>query len=91
MNKTPLIVISLDALGYCDEDIYSNLPFLKEMIEKGTWIRKIESIYPTLTYPIHSTVVTGRYPIDHGVDNNLLLQPKREVMDWYWDLSLIHI
>lgn len=89
MNKTPLIVISLDALGYCDEDIYSNLPFLKEMIEKGTWIRKIESIYPTLTYPIHSTVVTGRYPIDHGVDNNLLLQPKREVMDWYWDHNYI--
>lgn len=89
MNKKPLIVISLDALGYCDEDIYSNLPFLKEMIEKGTWIRKIESIYPTLTYPIHSTVVTGRYPIDHGVDNNLLLQPQREVMDWYWDHNYI--
>jgi len=34
-------------------------------------------------------VVTGRYPIDHGVDNNLLLQPQREVMDWYWDHNYI--
>ena len=89
MNKTPLIVVSLDALGYVDEDIYSKLPFLSKMIEKGSWIRKMESIYPTLTYPIHSTIVTGRYPIDHGVDNNLLVQAEREVMDWYWDHDYI--
>ena len=89
MNKTPLIIVSLDALGYCDEEIYSNLPFLSKIIEKGTWIRKVESIYPTLTYPIHSTIVTGRYPIDHGVDNNLLVQPERKIMDWYWDHDYI--
>lgn len=89
MNKTPLIVVSLDALGYCDEEIYTKLPFLSKMIEKGTWIRRLESVYPTLTYAIHSSIVTGRYPIEHGVDNNLLVQPEREVMDWYWDHSYI--
>ena len=89
MNKTPLIIVSLDALGYCDEEIYSKLPFLSNMIEKGTWIRKVESVYPTLTYPIHSTIVTGRYPIEHGVDNNLLVQPEKKAMDWYWDHDYI--
>ncbi len=89
MNNTPLIIISLDALGYCDEETYKNLPFLKSIIEKGTWIRKVESIYPTLTYPIHSTIVTGRYPIEHGVDNNLLVQPEKKAMDWYWDHDYI--
>lgn len=89
MNNTPLIVISLDALGYCDEEVYKQQPFLKSMIEKGTWIKKVESVYPTLTYPIHSSVVTGRYPIEHGVDNNLLVQPEKKAMDWYWDHSYI--
>ncbi|WP_296142971.1 alkaline phosphatase family protein [uncultured Anaerococcus sp.] len=89
MNNTPLIVISLDALGNCDEEVYKQLPFLKSMIEKGTWIKKVESVYPTLTYPIHSSVVTGRYPIEHGVDNNLLVQPEKKAMDWYWDHSYI--
>ncbi len=85
MNTTPLFVISLDALGYHDEDIYKDLPFLKSMRERGTWIRRLESVYPTLTYAIHSTIVTGRYPSEHGVDNNLLVQPERLNMDWYWD------
>ena len=89
MNNTPLIVISLDALGYCDEEVYKQLPFLKSMIEKGTWIKKVESVYPTLTYPIHSSIVTGRYPIEHGVDNNLLVQAEKKAMDWYWDHSYI--
>ena len=83
----PLFVISLDALGFCDEDIYKNLPFFSKMIEKGTWIRRLESVYPTLTYAIHSSIVTGRYPVNHGVDNNLRLQPERSAMDWHWDES----
>lgn len=81
----PLFIISLDALGYSDEENYKNLPFFKECIEKGTWIRKFKSIYPTLTYPIHSSVVSGRYPISHEIDNNLKLEPEKVMMDWYWD------
>lgn len=81
----PLFIFSLDALGYSDEEVYKSAPFFKSMIKDGTWIRKFESIYPTLTYPIHSTIVSGRYPISHGIDNNLKLQPGKEKMDWFWD------
>ena len=81
----PLFIISLDALGYSDEDVYKNLPFFKKCINQGTWIRRFKSIYPTLTYPIHSTVVSGRYPTSHGIDNNLKLEPEKQKMDWYWD------
>lgn len=81
----PLFIISLDALGFSDEEIYKDLPFFKKCIEKGTWIRRLKSVYPTLTYPIHSTVVSGRYPISHKIDNNLKLEPEKIYMDWYWD------
>lgn len=81
----PLFIISLDALGFSDEEIYKDLPFFKKCIEKGTWIRRLKSIYPTLTYPIHSTVVSGRYPTSHKIDNNLKLEPEKIYMDWYWD------
>ncbi|WBW49915.1 ectonucleotide pyrophosphatase/phosphodiesterase [Peptoniphilus equinus] len=81
----PLFIISLDALGDTDEAVYKDIPFFKKAIEHGTWIRKFTSIYPTLTYPVHATIVTGRYPDTHGIVNNLKLQPEKLSMDWYWD------
>lgn len=81
----PLFLLSLDALGYVDEPVYAHLPFFSKMIQRGTWVRRLQSVYPTLTYPIHSSVVSGRYPLSHWVDNNLKLQPERQKMDWFWD------
>ena len=89
MNK--LIVISLDALGNIDEETYSKMPFLSKMIKKGYWIKNLKTIYPTVTYPIHTSMITGVRPIDHGVDNNLLLQPEKLAMDWFWDYKYVKV
>lgn len=47
-------------------------------------MEKVEPIYPSVTYPSHSTIVTGNYPNKHGVVSNTLLQPGRESPDWHW-------
>lgn len=79
-----LYVISFDALSTLDFEYITSLPNFKEFIKEASYCKKVYSVYPTLTYPAHATIVTGRYPKNHGVINNTLLQPNRESPDWYW-------
>lgn len=82
MRKT--IIISLDALGSSDREVFEGLEGFKYLIENGAYVKNLRSVYPSLTYPCHASIVTGRYPCDHGVVNNLHLQPSLDKKDWYW-------
>ncbi|MFB6466347.1 ectonucleotide pyrophosphatase/phosphodiesterase [Cytobacillus sp. Hz8] len=84
-----LIVISFDCLSALDFPILSTLPHFKELLEKGAYCRNVETIYPSVTYPCHATIVTGKYPNRHGVINNTLLQPGKSSPDWYWQRKYI--
>ncbi|MFD1672927.1 alkaline phosphatase family protein [Agrilactobacillus yilanensis] len=80
-----LVIISLDSLGYLDiRDHLSELPILNKLFQRGTWVKSVTGIYPTLTYPSHTTIITGQYPKTHGIVNNTLIQPNRPSPDWYW-------
>lgn len=79
-----LVVVSFDALSTLDFDYISSLPNFKKFLEKAAFCKQVTSIYPTLTYPAHTTIITGRSPKNHGIINNTLLQPKRKKPDWYW-------
>ncbi len=86
MNKTAnhIFVISYDGLSTKDFDTISTMPHFGSFLETASYCKKVYSIYPSLTYPAHTTIVTGRYPKNHGIINNTLLQPYRESPDWYW-------
>lgn len=74
MTKKHLIVISLDAMGFRDLDELRHLtPHLNELIKRGTWVKKVQGIFPTLTYPSHTSIITGQYPVTHGIVNNTKL------------------
>ncbi|MDN4526684.1 alkaline phosphatase family protein [Fictibacillus fluitans] len=79
-----LIVISFDCLSSLDFPVIKNLPHFQELLERGSYCANVESIYPTVTYPCHATIVTGNYPKRHGVVNNTFLQPGRVSPDWHW-------
>ncbi|MFB9768627.1 alkaline phosphatase family protein [Lactiplantibacillus modestisalitolerans] len=80
-----MVIISLDALGYRDlREHQDELPVLKQLITGGTWVKSVTGIYPTLTYPSHTTIITGQYPRVHGIVNNTKIQPERRSPDWYW-------
>lgn len=82
---TKLIVISIDALGTVDIDLHKEkIPTLYSLIKKGTLVKKIKGIYPTLTYPSHVTLMTGMYPKNHGIVNNTKNQSNRLSPDWFW-------
>lgn len=85
MMRKKLVVISIDALG--TENIEKNIdlmPTIAGLIKTGTWVKEIEEIYPSLTYPSHTSIITGVYPNKHGIVNNTKIQPKRLSPDWFW-------
>ncbi|MCH6266787.1 MULTISPECIES: ectonucleotide pyrophosphatase/phosphodiesterase [Neobacillus] len=84
-----LIIISFDCLSALDFPIIKELPHFQTILQNGALVENVESIYPSVTYPCHATIVTGKYPNRHGVINNTLLQPGRLSPDWNWFRSSI--
>lgn len=80
-----LVIISLDSLGFRDINEHrSELPTLNKLVNGGTWVKEVKGIYPTLTYPSHTTIITGQYPNVHGIVNNTKIQTQRRSPDWFW-------
>ena len=85
MPRNKLVVISLDSLGFRDlNELGYLVPHIQQIMKQGTWVKRVRGIFPTLTYPSHTSIITGQYPAVHGVVNNTKLQPRRLSPDWYW-------
>ncbi|MBS4177826.1 ectonucleotide pyrophosphatase/phosphodiesterase [Lederbergia citrea] len=79
-----LIVISFDCLSTLDFPMLEELPHFRELLQGASYCKQVETIYPSVTYPCHATIVTGNFPNRHGVINNTLLQPGNPSPDWFW-------
>ena len=64
------VVISEDAMVYEDLAVLRELPAFGGIWDQAAIIKRNRSIYPTITYPCHTTMRTGCYPDRHGVINN---------------------
>lgn len=84
MNKQQTIILSFDALGSRDLGVLKTQPGFSRLMEKASWCDRVNSVYPSLTYPCHTSISTGKLPMNHGVVSNTLLQPGRESPDWNW-------
>lgn len=84
-----LCLISLDALAYPDSDRLFSLPHLKALREQGAFCDQIQTVYPTITYPIHASLLTGCYPARHGIGHNQPFQPdtEKKLRKWYWEIG----
>ncbi len=80
-----LVVISVDALNDLDYNFIKTLPNFSRFIKEGAVARNVSSIYPTVTYTCHASIVTGNYPAKHGVYNNEFAEPERfDNQHWRW-------
>ena len=62
-------------------------PNLRNLMETGIYANGINSIFPSVTYPAHTTIITGAYPASHGVFYNA---PRGAPNGrWYWESNLI--
>lgn len=59
-------------------------PHLQKLKKEGVYAAKgIESVFPSVTYPSHTTLVTGAYPATHGIYYNKPINGKPG--EWYWN------
>ena len=52
MNNKYMVVISLDAVSSKDIEIMKKLPNISKLMKEGSLIKNVETIYPSLTYPL---------------------------------------
>lgn len=82
-----LVVISVDAMSVVDVPFARTLPHLGRILE-GSW-GSAEAIYPTVTYPNHTSQTTARTADGHGIYANEHVRPGVRRPDWFWDSRAI--
>lgn len=61
------------------------IPTLRRFLTEGTYAEGVVAVVPTVTYPDHTTLITGVWPAEHGIVNNTVFDPKRTLDGaWYW-------
>src|SRR5215510_16411957 len=83
-----VVVISIDGLmpdAYLDPDGHGlAVPTLRALVAGGAAAR-VRGVMPTVTYPSHTTMVTGVPPRVHGIVSNQPLDPLGKNHDgWRW-------
>jgi predicted AlkP superfamily pyrophosphatase or phosphodiesterase len=69
-----------------------HIPTLRWMVEKGAASDGVESVFPTVTYPSHTSMVTGVNPGKHGIMSNRSFDPLENDLDgWRWYASEIRV
>jgi predicted AlkP superfamily pyrophosphatase or phosphodiesterase len=88
-GAAPLLVISVDGMrpDYVTQADERGLkiPYLRAMLKEGAHAQDVVGVNPTVTYPSHTTLVTGVAPAEHGIYNNTPFDPLGANKDgWYW-------
>src|SRR5271165_1181321 len=84
-----LIVVSIDGLrpDYVTRaDAHgAKLPNLRRFLAEGAFAEGVQGVIPTVTYPSHTTLVTGVWPAKHGIFANTTFdQLQKNYQGWYW-------
>lgn len=83
-----VILISIDGFRpdfYKDKSWFA--PNLRKLMAEGVYAEGVNSVFPSVTYPAHTTLVTGAMPGRHGIYYNAPYGAKPG--QWYWEESYI--
>jgi predicted AlkP superfamily pyrophosphatase or phosphodiesterase len=85
----PVVLVSIDGLK--PEYIINadgnglKIPAFRRLMIEGTFARAVTGVLPTVTYPSHTTMVTGVSPAKHGILYNSPFDPFHRNQDgWMW-------
>lgn len=90
-----VLVVSVDGLGaswLTNPPANLRTPNLRRLMAEGSYAHAVVGVYPSVTYPSHTTIVTGRMPAEHGIYSNLSSREAgKNSKDWYWFSSAIKV
>ena len=92
-QKTKYVVmISIDGLR---PEFYKDpswpAPNIQALARNGVYADGVRGVFPTVTFPSHTTMVTGALPAKHGIYYNTPFEPEGQTGNWYWDESQIKV
>ncbi len=85
-----VILISIDGFRpeFYMEDQWP-APNLKTMGQEGVRALGVTGVFPSVTYPSHTSIITGTTPDQHGIYYNAPFEPDGQTGKWFWDYGLI--
>jgi len=88
-NVPLLVVISVDGLRpdyiTAADQHEAKVPELRRFLKEGTYADGVTGVVPTVTYPSHTTLMTGVWPARHGILANTVFDPLgKNYQGWYW-------
>lgn len=76
--KKRALIISLDGLDarylHKADEYKLKIPTLRRLMASGVTARGMSSVYPSITYPNHTSLVTGALPSKHGIFGNSVFE-----------------
>ena len=78
-----LLLMSLDAMIGKDIEILKQLPTFGPILKKASIVKSVETVYPSMTYTAHASIVSGTYPNKHGIITNEVFTPLVNNAPWY--------
>jgi len=76
-KPNPVFLFSIDGMrtDYLLQAQQLGLPTLTRLIQAGTLAKGSQTVWPAMTFPSHTSMVTGVSPARHGIWNNNVFGP----------------
>jgi predicted AlkP superfamily pyrophosphatase or phosphodiesterase len=92
---SPLLVLSINGLKpdyVLKADQHKlKVPRFRRLLRDGAHADGVRGVLPTVTYPSHTTILTGVWPAKHGISSNGAFDPLDEnLAGWQWYSEDIH-
>ena len=79
LSAQSLLLISIDGMRpdyvlKADEHGLK-IPHLRKLLKDGAHATGVRGVLPTVTYPSHTTILTGVWPVKHHIYSNVVFDP----------------
>jgi predicted AlkP superfamily pyrophosphatase or phosphodiesterase len=96
LSAASVLLISIDGMRPDSvthaEERGLKIPNLRRFVAEGAYAEGVTGVTPTITYPSHTTLITGVWPAQHGILGNVRFDPLLQNMaGWYWYATDIRV
>ena len=91
-QKGHVILVSIDGLRpEFYKDSSWSMVNLRQALKTGSYADGVNSVFPSVTYPSHTAMITGQNPLKHGIYYNTPVEAEAITGKWNWDYKTIKV